>query len=368
MTMWYPSLKSKAMNFPHIEIERLDHQTTDQTVLQAYYQLAFQTRAERLPDDPPLTFAEFQTTLQNVPPFVQVHTWLAWERLTAPTVVASGSLVYRETEDNKHLAQLNIVVLPECRRQGLGHSLLAQAAEVAAGAHRRLLIVETSSTVPAGELFMERLGAKLGLHAHVNQLDLTAVDHTLVQSWLTRGEQQSHRFAIGLWIGPYPEAELADIAALHDVMNQAPLDDLDVEDFHMTPVQIREIEQAMLGRGVERWCVYVRELSRGALAGYTELFYSPHRPTILDQGDTGVFPPYRGLGLGRWLKATMLSKVLQERPSARFIRTGNADSNAAMLKINQELGFKPYQSRIAWQVTLDQVQAYLQSREELGAA
>jgi len=356
------------MNFPHIEIERLDRQTTDQTVLQAYYQLAFQTRAERLPDDPPLTFAEFQTTLQNVPPFVQVHTWLAWERLTAPTVVASGSLVYWETEDNKHLAQLNIVVLPEYRRQGLGRSLLAQAAEATELANRRLLIIETSSTVPAGELFMERLGARLGLRAHVNQLDLATVDHSLIERWLTRGEQQSHRFAIGLWVGPYPEVELADIAALHEVMNQAPVDDLEVEDFHMTPEQIREMEKAMLARGMERWTIYARELSSGALAGYTELFYSPYRPTILDQGDTGVFPPYRGLGLGRWLKATMLSKVLQERPSARFIRTGNADSNAAMLKINQELGFGPYQSRTAWQVELSQIQAYLRSREGTAAA
>jgi hypothetical protein len=41
------------------------------------------------------------------------------------------------------------------------------------------------------------------------------------------------------------------------------------------------------------------------------------------------------------------------------VRTGNADSNAEMLRINEELGFKPYQSQTFWQVETDKVLAYL---------
>ena len=55
----------------------------------------------------------------------------------------------------------------------------------------------------------------------------------------------------------------------------------------------------------------------------------------------------------------MLREVRQEWPELRYVRTGNADSNAAMLKINYELGFKPYRSQTIWQVGLAQVQAYL---------
>jgi len=74
-----------------------------------------------------------------------------------------------------------------------------------------------------------------------------------------------------------------------------------------------------------------------------------------------VLPEFQNRGLGRWMKTAMLQKVLRERPQVTKIRTGNADSNAPMLKINHELGFKPYISTYAWQVELAQVQAYLDS-------
>jgi hypothetical protein len=57
----------------------------------------------------------------------------------------------------------------------------------------------------------------------------------------------------------------------------------------------------------------------------------------------------------------MLDKVLKDRPQVKYVRTGNADTNAAMLKINMELGFKPYMAETLWQVELQQVLEYLQS-------
>jgi mycothiol synthase len=75
-------------------------------------------------------------------------------------------------------------------------------------------------------------------------------------------------------------------------------------------------------------------------------------------------PRYRNRGLGRWLKAAMLERVLDDRPEVKRVRTENADSNAPMLKINQELGFRHYFAEYDWQVSVESVKAYLDQTKE----
>jgi GNAT superfamily N-acetyltransferase len=103
----------------------------------------------------------------------------------------------------------------------------------------------------------------------------------------------------------------------------------------------------------------VIEKASGKFAGYTETVWNANRPEILRQDMTGVFPQYRGKGLGRWLKAAMLDRQLKLHPEIKFVRTTNADTNAAMLRINNELGFKPYMTSILWQMEIGQVLEYL---------
>ena len=64
---------------------------------------------------------------------------------------------------------------------------------------------------------------------------------------------------------------------------------------------------------------------------------------------------FRKRGLGRWLKDAMQDKILAERPQAKYVRAGNADMNAPMLKINTELGFTLYDALCFWQVETEQV-------------
>lgn len=52
----------------------------------------------------------------------------------------------------------------------------------------------------------------------------------------------------------------------------------------------------------------------------------------------------------------------RERPQVVRIRTGNADSNVAMLKINFEMGLKPYTSHAIYQVETGKAEAYVRGR------
>lgn len=318
-------------------------------------------RLEHLPDDPPIPLEETINNLRSIPPFIDFKLWAGWNP-DHSEMLAFGSVIFMRMDENQHLAQFDISVLPESRRQGLGRRLLNLIAGATRQENRRLLMTNTTDRVPGGEAFMTRIGAKKGLVGHTNQLRLKNLDRDRVAAWMARGQQNLDEFELGFWDGAYPEEVLAEVAELCDLTNQQPMDNLEIEDMHMTPEQLRQVEANMNARGSQRWTFYLIERATGKFAGYTEVMWNPNRPEILGQGMTGVFPRYRNKGLGRWLKAAMLEKVRKDRPQVKLVRTGNADSNAAMLKINTELGFRPYTADALWQVELQKVLEYLHSR------
>ncbi len=322
---------------------------------------AFQNimRAEVVPEDPPIPCEEEAERYKAMPAFITEGAWAVWdephERMLA--FVAADA---EYSGDNMHAADFSIQVLPHLRRRGIGRALLRRVVAFAHEHKRRLLMCWSYERVPAGAEFLRRTGARKGLEGAERQLRLADVDRSLLERWVQKGEGLSGEFQLELWEGPVPQDHLAGMTAMLQAwVNDEPRDSLELEDSTHLADTYRGYEAWTLAGGRRRWLLVAIHRPDERLVGMTEVVWNPARPQILEQWGTGVQPDYRCRGLGRWLKATMLEKILREMPEARVIRTGNANSNAPMLKINNELGFKPFISRPAWQVETGTVERYL---------
>ncbi|HET6781005.1 MAG TPA: GNAT family N-acetyltransferase [bacterium] len=324
-------------------------------------------RLERSPDDPPMPLEEEAQRIRNTPAFVVLHAWGVWND-EGSQLIASANLHFEQADHNRHAVEFELEVLPEYRRRGIARMLLRNLVDATVREGRTLMIGLTVSTAPAGEAFMRRIGATMGLPMRISQLDLRDLNRDLIPLWQERARERATGYEILLWTGRTPEEYVDEYLKVVEAMNRAPLGGLQLEDQHWSPEQLRQWEDAERARGGERWTMVAREKATGAFAGFTEVSWHPNRPELLRQAGTGVLERYQNLGLGRWLKAAMLEKVLRERPQVRRVRTGNATVNEPMLKINIELGFKPYKSEYFWQIEVPQVKTYLEGSESPAAA
>lgn len=345
-------------------IRAFDPQTASDVEWHALNVFDNKNQVELWPDDPPVSMTRTRRRALRRE-FLAQEYWVAWKN-DETEIVALADARYWLAEHNQHLVMFSIDVLPEYRCQGLGRQFLARIVDAARRAGRTDL-VDWAVTGAVGAMgFAHAVGAREGIASSTNQLDVRDLDRDLMSQWVARAPERASGFEIGYWDDSYPDEVFAEMVHVLDAMNDAPRDET-FEDERWNEAQLRAYDASIRADGTTRWTIYAREKATGSIAGYSEVFWNPERPTILSQGDTGVLPAYRNLGLGRWLKAAMILRILAERPQVRFVRTGNADSNAPMLGINYTMGFKPYCSWTTWQVSVEQAEQYLAARG-VGAA
>lgn len=356
------------MNTPVPEVHPFDPTRATDQDFDAWNAFANHMQAERMPSEPAIPLDQTVRYLKLTSPLAERYLWAAWSD-DGQELIARADMLVLLMEENKHMAQLELEVLPEWRRRGLGTRFLERAVTAADEHQRQLLLTFTYDTVPEGSAFMRRIGGEAALAQHLNQLELADLDRELLRRWQEQARERASGLELVVWEGPpYPEAEIEAVSAMLESVNLMPRGDLDVEDFHFTPDQVRELDKIHAQQGYVRWTMVVRDPANARIAGFTEVAWRPGKPDLIEQYGTAVFPEYQNRGIGRWLKAAMLEKILRDRPEATRVHTGNADSNAPMLSINTQLGFKPYVATTSWQVQTDRVRDFVKARRERAAA
>ena len=154
--------------------------------------------------------------------------------------------------------------------------------------------------------------------------------------------------------GPFPYRLRTDAVRFHHIMQTAPKEALDIGDVLIDAADVAQLDRALVESGRVRWTLLVRDPA-GTCVGGTEVTYEPWEPAVVHQQNTGIDPAHRGVGLAKWAKAAMLRRLRAERPEAQVVRTDNAFSNAAMLAINDALGFTVTRTRTEWQAGVEAV-------------
>lgn len=331
-----------------VQPEPFDLATAAEAQARALHDLAGCVHLEMNPDMPVPPLEHYQRLAANLSFFERRSEWAVWD---GPRMAGWGRLEIEDTESNRDQARFRIEVDPAARRRGIARRLLA---EISATARResRTTLGGTSRAGTAGERFLSAVGAEKRQEFRISRMETAAVDRAMLRSWVDRAAERAGGYSLVGWDDPCPEERLEGFTDVVHVMNTAPLDDLEREDDVWTVEQIRDWQAALTKQGHAGWVFCAKDDGTGRFVGFTELGFWGWAPAFAFQGDTGVHPDHRNRGLGRWLKAGMALRLLDERPEVEIVETGNASSNAAMLAINEAMGFRAHNYGSFWQMRI----------------
>ena len=338
-----------------------DPRRDDDPALTEYIAFANALMAEVLPDEAPHSAADYIAQVRAMPERLRLWSIRARDE-RGGLVGAARTSIDPEHDENPDILFANVSVLAGHRRAGLGTELLGRLVGIADAEGRTRIIGSTNGLRPEGAAFAEAAGATVKSRAHQNRLLTAKADRALLEGWVGEAATRSADYELLAWDGPVPEDDLQRWIELVLVMNTAPRDDLEVNDFTLTPEEVREQERISAAANIEHWTIVARHRTTGEWAGFHDVAWLPSDPKIVFVGATAVDPRHRGHALGKWLKAVMTLRILDERPDVTDIRTGNADSNDAMLGINRAMGYEPWISDVTWELDVAAARAFVESR------
>jgi GNAT superfamily N-acetyltransferase len=204
-----------------------------------------------------------------------------------------------------------------------------------------------------GSAFALRNGATLAQVTRTSDIALPADEALLgpLEVEALAASDASYRTVI--WTGATPANWEDDIAELHTRMTtDAPQGDLTITEDVWDAESVRLDDNHWLGSGWQLFYAASVSLETGQLVAYSEISALGEASEIAYQLETLVLREHRGHRLGTLLKIANLRALHAARPAVRKVRTGNAEENQPMLRVNEALGFVPVSYAAEWKLEL----------------
>jgi GNAT superfamily N-acetyltransferase len=328
-----------------VELTWLDPKHLDTGALAGAVAMLEAAREVDSPHQPAMTTASFAARLR--------HGWDGDAPIAAVTRDARGRVVgvleiMFPRWDNAHLGHVELTVDPAARRQGLGRKLFDAAVD-RIRAEGRTLVLAFAWDQPKTLAFAKAVGFDRASEEVQRRQDLLTLDWERIDREYAAAEAAAGDYELLRLPGATPEDMVEDIARMTAAINDAPTDDLAIEDEVFSPERIRAFEAAQAGHDRRMYRLVARERASGELAGHTMVGVEREQPWYGDQYDTSVLSSHRGHRLGLLLKAAMLRWLAEDEPQLRFVDTWNAASNAHMIRVNELLGYRVVAKSVGWQ-------------------
>ncbi|MDQ3617041.1 MAG: GNAT family N-acetyltransferase [Actinomycetota bacterium] len=276
------------------------------------------------------------------------ETYAAWE---------DGSLVavlglWTSEWDNTHLAWADLMVHPDARRRGHGTQLLDFAKERARELGRRSVGSDGWDCMQT-TAFAARHGLARKSSAIARRQVVSTVDPAVLEELYDGAVAAAPAYELLLIAGRTPDDMLDAVSEVAAAINDAPTDELDIEDEVFPPERVVAYETAQLEAGKRLYRVVARHRETGELSGHSVVAVEGERPEIGHQHDTSVVRAHRGHRLGLLLKTGMLRWLAEAEPRLTTIDTWNAESNDHMIRVNEQLGYQVLGRALQFQADVD---------------
>jgi GNAT superfamily N-acetyltransferase len=312
----------------------------DDAVCARAYEVIVVSKSHERPWNEAPSLADTLVEWRHVDQAEPMEMWGAWD---------GGELVGIATmwlpmSDNTSMVWHDLQVDPAHRCRGAGTALIERIVERAREEGRSTLV--TDAIVPPDSeghpyrRFAEKHGFQLSNTEIVRHLELPVAEPLLASHADRARPRWEGEYRLETHVGGVP-AELQP--SLCAVMNQlavdAPTGDIEFEEETLTPARYEEYLEVFRQQGRVRLTTVAIHEATGDVVAYTDLVL-PAGGSLAWQWGTLVHKDHRGRRLGMAIKVENLRRLQAEHAERRRVVTSNDDTNAWMVSVNEDLGFR----------------------------
>ena len=188
------------------------------------FELHRQLGTEIDPDQDPDTSEGFRASLQGNDKFERE----ASIACVSGRAVGLLRMYINSLVQNTDKADAKIEVAADHRRRGTATALLRRALDICDETNRTsLMAFGVNSDI--SHCFWTSFGAERRLIERESRLWTNETDADLMESWIGGRTERAREYELIKWRGSTPAAMLGNVATMRTAMNDAPIDDLDME-------------------------------------------------------------------------------------------------------------------------------------------